>query len=46
MTTAKEMEKNRRQHESTYLGYINGRLTRFFLKYIPATDEYIKVEVA
>lgn len=32
--------------ETTYLGYVNGKLTRFFLKYIPSTNQYIKVEVA
>jgi hypothetical protein len=36
----------RPENQLTYLGYINGRLTRFFLKHNPSTDEYVKVEVA
>gem|GEM_PF-5772582 len=31
------------QSQPTYLGYINGKLTRFFLKHVPATNEYVKV---
>ncbi len=32
--------------ENTYVGYVNGKLTRFILRIIPKTNQVIKVEIA
>lgn len=31
--------------ENTYVGYINGKLTRFILRIIPQTKQVVKVEI-
>jgi hypothetical protein len=31
---------------NTYVGYVNGKLTRFILQFIPKTNQVIKVEIA
>lgn len=32
--------------ENTYVGYVNGKLTRFILRIIPQTKQVVKVEIA
>lgn len=32
--------------QNTYVGYVNGKLTRFILRFIPKTNQVIKVEIA
>lgn len=31
--------------ENTYIGYVNGKLTRFILRIIPQTKQVVKVEI-
>lgn len=32
--------------ENTYVGYVNGKLTRFILRMVPQTKQVVKVEIA
>lgn len=32
--------------ENTYVGYVNGKLTRFILQIIPKTNQVIKIKIA
>lgn len=36
---------NHTVHSETYLGYVNGKLTHFVIKYDAETGQYKKVEI-
>lgn len=37
---------SKQAHENSYVGYVNGKLTRFILLIIPKTNQVVKVEIA